>query len=235
MTLGQVATITSYASADGSGTPVNQVEDAYDGWGNLTQEWQAVSGPVQKTCDPPTPSVQWIYGSPRTSGETGEGPQAVMYVRQTDVIYPSCRDLRFVDGYVTSPTVAHPVDNIMSRLALITECNGKVDAAYKYLGAGTVASQFSDLGNVNSYRPTTRSDSIIPQTILPPSTVWAACGTKSGRPTAGVAAGSASWEFSTAMLTPATRPATSSPRKTSRPMRRTSASMSFMITTRSTS
>jgi YD repeat-containing protein len=38
--LGRQKTITSYSGTDGTDV-VNQVEDAYDGWGNLVEEWQA--------------------------------------------------------------------------------------------------------------------------------------------------------------------------------------------------
>ena len=42
--LGRVQTVTSYPNADGTGTPVNETQESYDGWGNLAQEWQSHSG-----------------------------------------------------------------------------------------------------------------------------------------------------------------------------------------------
>ncbi len=49
--LGQVYQVTTWNAS----TPVNQVQDQYDGWGNLTQEWQSNSGLVSTST---TPSVQ---------------------------------------------------------------------------------------------------------------------------------------------------------------------------------
>ena len=81
--LGQVQTVTSL---DSNGNIVNQVEDAYDGWGNLTQEWQAVSGAVISG----TPSVQWKYSDGYAPGTQG---QPAPYLRMTDVIYPDGSDI----------------------------------------------------------------------------------------------------------------------------------------------
>ena len=128
--LGRVQTVTSYPNADGTGTPVNQVQDAYDGWRNLVQEWQADNGAVDTDA---TPSVQYQYESPRPSGEgQGEGSQAVSYVRLTDVIYPNGRDVQYGYGDVELPTFAQAVDDIMSRLATITDSTGTL-ATYTYL------------------------------------------------------------------------------------------------------
>jgi hypothetical protein len=87
--LGRVQFVTSYPYANGSGTPVNQVEDAYDGWGNLTQEWQSVSGPVNTSS---TPSVQYIYA------DGSSGSAVAQYLRLTDVIYPDGSDISYTYG-----------------------------------------------------------------------------------------------------------------------------------------
>ncbi len=60
---------------------------------------------------------------------------AAAYVRLTDIIYPNGRDVSY--GYGATGAV----DDIMSRLATISESNGTVDAAYTYLGSGTIASE----------------------------------------------------------------------------------------------
>ena len=84
--LGRVQTVTSYADT-GMTTIVNQVVDAYDGWGNLAQEWQNPAGAVDTSS---TPSVQYVYSDGANSGVAG-------YVRLTDVIYPSGQDIAY--GY----------------------------------------------------------------------------------------------------------------------------------------
>ena len=118
---------------------VNQVQYAYDGWGNEISERQALTGVVTSS----TPSVQYTYEFPRLPGEgQGEGSQAVAHIRLTDVIYPAApgsntgRDIHYDYG----PAGAGGVDNIMSRLATISDSNGPI-AACTYLGAGTIASE----------------------------------------------------------------------------------------------
>ena len=63
--LGRVSTVTSYGGVEGPGSNVvNQVQDVYDGWGNVVQEWQASDGPLDETdpTDPNyTPSVKYAY------------------------------------------------------------------------------------------------------------------------------------------------------------------------------
>ena len=84
--MGRVRTVTSYAGASGPGsTIVNQVEDAYDGWGNLTKEWQAPGGAVD-TSGPAT--VEYDYAD----GATGT---VAAYLRLGDVIYPNARKIDY--------------------------------------------------------------------------------------------------------------------------------------------
>ena len=52
------------------------------------------------------------------------------YLRFSQLVYPNGRTV--TDNYAAG------VDSIMSRLTSITESNGTVDAAYKYLGLGTI-------------------------------------------------------------------------------------------------
>src|SRR5271165_4624102 len=88
-------------------------------------------------------SVEYKYAdSPTDVNDGANNPgQAAQYVRLTDVIYPNGRDVSYGYGQVSSPTFAQTVDNIMSRLATISESNGTVDAAYSYLGADTIATE----------------------------------------------------------------------------------------------
>ncbi len=63
-TLGDVTLATSY---EGSGNIVNQVENVYDGLGNLVTQYQAHSGAVNTTSAPYTPAVH-ISTPPCTKG-----------------------------------------------------------------------------------------------------------------------------------------------------------------------
>ena len=117
--LGRVQTVTSYADTAEThrGQPGSSMR--YDGWGNLIREYQAHDGAVDTGS---TPSVQYTYADGASGG-------VAKYVRLTDVIYPNGRDVQY--GYGTTGAV----DDIMSRLATISDSNGRY-AAYKYLGAG---------------------------------------------------------------------------------------------------
>ena len=56
--MGRVYQVTSQGVVDGLETVLNQVEYAYDGWGNEICEWQALTGSVDTGS---TPSVQYVY------------------------------------------------------------------------------------------------------------------------------------------------------------------------------
>ena len=116
--LGRVQFVTSYPNANGTGTPVNQVEDQYDGWGNLSQEWQSSSSSVNMTT---TPSVQYTYAD----GANGTGVAA--YMRLTQTTYPNSGKSTVNYNYPAG------VDSIMSLLGSITDGSGNVEAAYSYL------------------------------------------------------------------------------------------------------
>ena len=117
--LSRVRTVTSYSGDDGSGTIVNEVEDAYDGWGNLVEEWQSHSGAVDTGS---TPSVQYTYDDGAVDG-------VAAYLRLTDVIYPNGQDVHYNYGNPSTDAV----DYIMSRLSSISDSqSSQTDAQYTY-------------------------------------------------------------------------------------------------------
>ena len=126
--LGRVQTVTSYPNSDGTGTAVNQVEDVYDGWGNLVQEYQSHSGVATTS----TPSVQYTYAD----GADVNGKAA--YLRLTQVAYPNGQEINY--NYNAGPQAA--VDQIMSRLGSISDSQGSAtDAVYTYLGLDTIVKE----------------------------------------------------------------------------------------------
>ena len=76
---------------------VNQVEYAYDGWGNCARSTRPTTG-----CDTNTPYVQYDYADGATGG-------VAEYLRLTEVTYPNGRDVQYNYG-------RGAVDDIMSRL-----------------------------------------------------------------------------------------------------------------------
>jgi RHS repeat-associated protein len=133
--MGRVRTVSSEGLVNGVETILNQVEYAYDGWGNESQEWQSQTGPVDTSS---TPSVQYIYAD----GAHGTG--VAEYMRLTEMIYPNSRELEY--GYGTSGSI----DDALSLVATIGGSDGTY-ATYTYLGADTIASQYEDLGAANGY------------------------------------------------------------------------------------
>jgi RHS repeat-associated protein len=117
--LGRVQTVSSLGPVDGQETVLNRVQDAYDGWGNLAEEWQSHSGVV--TGD--TPSVQYTYSDGAADG-------VAAFMRLTQITYPNGRTVNY--NYPAG------VDAVMSRLGSITDSDGTVDAAYTYLGLDTI-------------------------------------------------------------------------------------------------
>ena len=142
--VGRVESVTSYADTSQT-TPVNQVQYAYDGWGNLAQEWQAHDGLVATG----TPSVQYGYDDGyETSSETS---RPASYVRLKSVTYPNGREIDY--------NYAAGVDNVMSRLSATyndANHNGDIDsgedvfASYKYLGLGQIVEE-DDGGDTLTY------------------------------------------------------------------------------------
>ena len=93
---------------------------------SLAQEWQSNSGSVYTTT---TPSVQYTYAD----GANGTGVAA--YMRLTQTTYPNSGQSTVNYNYPAG------VDSIMSLLGSITDGSGNVEAAYRYLGAGDIATE----------------------------------------------------------------------------------------------
>lgn len=98
---------------------MSQVQRAYDGLGNLTQEWQSHSGAVNTST---TPSVQYGYSSLDANNR----------VRLTSMTYPNSRVIGY--NYGTG------LDSNISRLTSITD-SGVTLESYLYLGVGTMVAQ----------------------------------------------------------------------------------------------
>ncbi len=121
--VGRVHSITSYADTGGT-TVVNQVQEAYDGWGNLVQEWQNQTGAVVVGT---TPSVQYVYDDGATGG-------VASHLRMTDIIYPNGRDISYSYG------TAGGADDVLSRTYVIGS-GSNTYSEYTYLGAGTIVTE----------------------------------------------------------------------------------------------
>jgi RHS repeat-associated protein len=119
-TQGNPYLVTSYDAAT-SGTVVNQIQRAYDGLGQLTQEWQATSGTVNTST---TPSVQYAYAfAPSGSNNTD---------RLTSITYPN--------GRVITYNYASGLSDTISRLSSISD-GGTTLESYQYLGLGMVVTR----------------------------------------------------------------------------------------------
>ncbi len=130
---------TSYSTADGSGNPVNQVEDVYNGLGQLTGEYQEHNGQVDLSPPPgtpPTPEVQYAY-TEMSGGQNNS--------RLTSMIYPNGRTI----DYVYNPGI----DSAISRLSAIADDNGGVPGttleSYQYLGLSTIVERDHPQDGVN--------------------------------------------------------------------------------------
>jgi RHS repeat-associated protein len=117
--LGRVTGVTSF-DAPAAGTAVNQVTRAYNGFGQLTSEWQSHTGLVDTAT---TPQVQYAY----SQGSGGN------HSRLTRVTYPDGYQLNYtysgIDSAVSRPTsLSGSAANSTTAVTL---------EAFKYLGAGT--------------------------------------------------------------------------------------------------
>ena len=116
---------TSYSDAAGT-TIANQVQDVYNGLGQLTGEYQSHSGAVNtgSTGSPPastTPEVQYGYSDPSLGS------------RQTSMTYPNGRVLNTV--YNTG------LDTAIGRVSALADSGGSAagtDESYSYQGLRTV-------------------------------------------------------------------------------------------------
>ena len=119
-TLGRLTSVTSF-DAPAAGTPVNQVTRAYNGFGQMTSEWQAHTGLVDPAT---TPRVQYTYS--QASGGN--------HSRLTRITYP--------DGYAVNYAYSG-VDSAVSRPTSLsaqrpTSTTATTLESFKYLGVGTV-------------------------------------------------------------------------------------------------
>jgi RHS repeat-associated protein len=119
----RVQTVTSYGPSANGQIVVNQVKEAYDGWGDLSREWQSPTGVVTGS----TASVQYDYADGSQGG-------VAAYLRLTDVIYPNGRDVEY--GYGTTGST----DDVLGQVATIAGSDGTY-AAYTYLGVGTIVTE----------------------------------------------------------------------------------------------
>jgi YD repeat-containing protein len=115
-TAGRLYQSTSYDAAS-SGTIVNQIQRGYNGLGQLTVEYQAVSGAVNTST---SPKVQYAYS---------EMPSGANHSRLTSITYPN--------GRVITYNYASGLASNISRLSSISD-NGTTLEGYDYLGLGTV-------------------------------------------------------------------------------------------------
>ena len=117
---GNASLFTSYDAASG-GSVVNQVQDVFNGLGQLTAEYQSHSGAVTST----TPKVQYAYT---------EMAGGANHSRLKSMTYPSGRVLRY--QYVTG------TDDRISRVSYLADDTGGGVGThleeYKYLGLDTV-------------------------------------------------------------------------------------------------
>ncbi len=124
---GNLSLITSYDAPTG-GNIVNQVQDGYNGLGQLTGEYQSHSGAVVPGT---TPEVQ--YGYTEMSGGQNNS-------RLTQVVYPS--------GYAVYYNYASGLDSNISRLSSLSDGTGTLES-YKYLGLNTVVERDHPQNHVN--------------------------------------------------------------------------------------
>ena len=115
-TAGRPFRYSSYDAATG-GTVVNQVEQAYNGLGQLVTEYQAHAGVVNPST---TPKVQ--YASSEMAGGANHS-------RPVSLTYPN--------GRVLTATYATGLDSTISRLSSLTEGSTTLEA-FSYLGLDTV-------------------------------------------------------------------------------------------------
>ena len=114
-TQGNAYLTTSYDSASG-GSIVNQVEDVYNGLGQLTGEYQSVSGTVNTST---TPEVQYSYTE--MSGGANNS-------RLTSITYPN--------SYVLDYNYNSGLDSNISRISYLSDSTGTLQS-YSYLGVDT--------------------------------------------------------------------------------------------------
>ncbi len=121
--------LTSYADTAGTQI-VNQVENIYNGLGQLAFQYEALTGAVDLAT---TPVVQYTY----TTLGTGSLPSSM--------VYPNGRTITYSYGSGLSNTNA-PLDQAIGRLDAIVDGAGSGDAGkvleqYSYLGLSTIVAR----------------------------------------------------------------------------------------------
>src|SRR5581483_109628 len=110
--------LSRFTSLDGAGNVVNQVEQVYNGLGQLAAEYQSHAGAVTAG----SPQVQYGYSFSDTPG-------APNHSRLTSITYPN--------GRVLSYNYAAGLDDTISRLSALSDASGPLEA-YTYLGLSNV-------------------------------------------------------------------------------------------------
>ena len=127
---GLPSTLTSYDNATvGSGSVVNEVRFAYNGFAQVTRDYQAHAGAVNLSS---TPRVQLTYANGSAN-----------MIRPTSLIYPNGRTLTYNYGTTDG------IDDAASRVASLVDDNvsGTHLADYSFLGLGaTVVVDFTEPG-----------------------------------------------------------------------------------------
>ena len=115
--------LTSYADTAGTQI-VNQVENVYNGLGQLIQQYQAVTGAVAVGS---TPSVQYTYSDPSTGSLL------------TSMVYPNGRTIEYnYSGF----NLNGALDNAIGRLNSISDAGtGTILEQYSYLGLSTIVAR----------------------------------------------------------------------------------------------
>ena len=125
--------LTSYADTGGT-TIVNQVENVYNGLGQLTQQYQAVTGAVDVST---TPVVQYTYTDPSNGS------------RLASMVYPNGRTINYNYGDTGGVLMSNSnamLDNAIGRLdGIVDGANsgdvGTVLEQYSYLGLSTIVAR----------------------------------------------------------------------------------------------
>ena len=156
--LGRVEFVSSLCGEDTNedGLPdevVNQVKEEYNGWGQVAREYQAHDGVVDTGVNG-TPFVQYDYDDGYEN--PSETSRPAKYVRLQSVTYPSAdRVIEYGYGDAQSTDINKVIDAVMSRLETIGNAS-EIDAAYTYLGAGTIVKEdYVSAGTRLNYLDTT--------------------------------------------------------------------------------
>ena len=130
--LGQPYQQASYSDAAGT-VVVNQIQDSYNGYGQLIGQYQAISGAVNTTN---TPVTQYTYSQ----------PSGANYSRLTSMIYPNGRVLDYVYN--------SGLDSDISRVSALADDGGSAAGnlqSYTYLGLNIIVQEADANGVALSY------------------------------------------------------------------------------------